>query len=317
MRHTHKVNCPCKNFSVTLSSLTAAEFGILSNSHISSSSPARSSSGYTALHLAAQNNNVESTKLLLEKGNICVDGVLKINGGCGATPLHRASFSGACACMKLLIENGANLFAQDESFGDRMTPLHKAISGGRYKAVQLLLDELESSRELKRALQILDSQGRTALQVCRDILSESDLQEERQSVARWNKTAGGEPDWKTCLSFLEEAYSKVGLDMQPPRKHKISAKNSTPRAEITHSLSNFITNNEPSTNLGDINSFDPSNVKIELPNQLSSQSLSGQKCALCDKACLVLCRSRDKKSLVCRVCFRAKKQNLFDRGRAR
>ena len=132
----HGLFCVCKYITTNLSTFTAAQYGVLSAHHISTNASTRLSSGYTALHYAAQNNNLESTKALLSKDNTRVDGFSKANGGCGATPLHRASFSGACSCMELLVKNGANLYAQDESFGDLMTPLHKAVSGGRYGGVE-------------------------------------------------------------------------------------------------------------------------------------------------------------------------------------
>ena len=81
---------------------------------------------------------------------------------CGASPLHRASFSGAVATMKLLMEHEANLMARDTSFGDDMTPLHKATAGGRHLAVQLLMDGLRRGGLLQAALEAIDSRGRNS-----------------------------------------------------------------------------------------------------------------------------------------------------------
>ena len=161
-------------------------------------------------------------------GNSCSNSTFAGKPGC--TPLHRASFSGAVCTMEILIQwnrhglgmttvaeknhqNGegsinnnfkpkietrenkyCNLLARDRSFGDYMTPLHKAAAGGRYLAVKLLLDKLEvicdsfynahqmeiENRNIKsneklqyktqnanllhRALEMKDFRGRTALE---------------------------------------------------------------------------------------------------------------------------------------------------------
>jgi hypothetical protein len=166
--------CPCKLLPRSLSSFTAAEYGDLhALAKLGRDIATRKDDfGYTPLHLAAQNNHVAATALLLQLG--ChVDGDYHDNSSrndrhgssCGATPLHRAAFSGATTAMKLLLEWGnhgaayensredipvssfrqhvrCDLLAKDTSFGDESTPLHKAAAGGRYLAVHMLLEAL-------------------------------------------------------------------------------------------------------------------------------------------------------------------------------
>lgn len=163
--------CPCKLLPRSFSSYTAAEYGdVHSLSKIQDVATRRDDSGYTPLHYAAQFNQVAATAMLLELG-CSIDG----GGYCGATPLHRASFSGATASMKVLLvwnddipchypeeevnndtgiftartssqlsdRKTCNLLARDSSYGDESTPLHKAAAGGRYLAVHMLLEAMK------------------------------------------------------------------------------------------------------------------------------------------------------------------------------
>ncbi|KAL3925207.1 MAG: hypothetical protein SGILL_000564 [Bacillariaceae sp.] len=195
--------------------------------------------GYTPLHLAAQNNHVAATALLLQLGcnaNGMVDssGDDAMNEGrpscCGATPLHRAAFSGATAAMRVLLEwnsrsdlyiDQCDLFAKDASFGDEATPLHKAAAGGRYLAVHMLLEALqqrdtdsfkmaihmiEDKSLLERALGMQDKNGKTPLEVAEYYLTIQDS--ERNAVARWDIVAGGVADWEKCVQLLTAAAEK-------------------------------------------------------------------------------------------------------------
>ena len=245
---SHPRQCPCKLLPQCLSSFTAAEYGDL---HSLSTKPDVAHKvglgGLTPLHYAAQNDKASATAYLLGIG-ADVDGrprvedmsISMLHGSvdsssgrtemrtkkeawCGATPLHRAAFSGAVSAMQILLEWGGSgtsrrqcdVLAQDTSFGDRMTPLHKAAAGGRPLAVQLLVDTLRSrSREgyegkdlLRRGLTALDSQGRTPLEVAKAI----DPLEEAKSVRRWDSVAGGAPDWTRCIAILENAEQEDGL----------------------------------------------------------------------------------------------------------
>ena len=245
-----KRQCPCKYFPQCLSSFTAAEYGDL---HSLSRKPEvalrRCPGGYTPLHYAAQHGHAAATAMLLGMGSD-VDGRPGSSGSnpsseeevrwCGATPLHRASFSGAVAAIQVLIQfrgsapslqqQECDLFARDKSFGDMMTPLHKAAAGGRPLAIQLLLDTLRSRNTnkdsdatcsnheaferdepkitlLRKGLAATDAQGRTPLEVARSI----ETIQEAKSVKRWNNVAGSLPDWDRCIAILTAAEKEVGL----------------------------------------------------------------------------------------------------------
>ena len=255
---THPRQCPCKLLPQCLSCFTAAEFGDLQSL---SSKPDVAHKvglgGLTPLHYAAQNDKASATAYLLGLG-ADVDGRPRVEdmsistlhqsdgsgssgraemrptkeAWCGATPLHRASFSGAVSAMQILLEWGSSksfsaqtsiitgrrqcdILAQDTSFGDKMTPLHKAAAGGRHLAVQLLVETLRSrSRQghewrdlLRRSLMALDSQGRTPLEVAKAI----DPMEEAKNVKRWDSVAGGTPDWTRCIAILESAEQEAVL----------------------------------------------------------------------------------------------------------
>jgi len=195
----------------------------------------RTNGGITPLHLAAQHGQLGAVTMLLRESGCGVDTGLVESGACspvseggnacGATPLHRAAFSGAVGCMFALITwrrgdvaegrggggSGCvrcNLLASDTSFGDEKTPLHKALGGGRPLAVRLLLDALAHDRHLDEALRIEDASGRTVLDYGRHYSSmgEEETEHERQSVRRWDAVAGGTPaDWRTCCQLLELA----------------------------------------------------------------------------------------------------------------
>jgi ankyrin repeat protein len=201
----HGRSCPCKRVPLYLSSFTAAEHGNLQSllrrndaDHLSTLALRCDSAGNTVLHLAAQHGHVRVVAVLLNSSSADSSADAVNAAACGATPLHRASFSGATATMRLLLERDAcDLLARDTSFGDMATPLHKACSGGRYLAVQLLVETLEHRGLLARAVAVRDSSGMTPIEVARDRQRNADL--ERRSVARWDSVAGGKADWETCI----------------------------------------------------------------------------------------------------------------------
>eukprot|EP00536_Pseudo-nitzschia_multiseries_P008577 jgi/Psemu1/66591/estExt_Genemark1.C_2190050 len=206
--------CPCKLLPRSLSSFTAAEYGdIHSLSKIKDIASRRDDAGYNPLHFAAQFNHVAATAFLLQRG--CpVDG----GGHCGATPLHRASFSGATAAMKVLLE------WNDGKSND--TPHHAvdgdAAAGGRYLAVHMILAALRerdasSGRErseasqtsslLHNGLRARDKFGRTPLDVAQH--GYNNRETERRSVARWDAVAGGLPDWGKCVQLIRNAGNDI------------------------------------------------------------------------------------------------------------
>lgn len=222
---SEKRTCPCKRLPLCLSSFTAAEYGDLHSLTKQGAAIAdrRDVAGYTPLHLAAQNGQVAATSLLLQRG-------CQVDGGneCGATPLHRAAFSGAVAAMRILLDWKdplCNLLAKDTSFGDEMSPLHKAAAGGRYMAVQLVLEALRGrsihsiptldmdltttgqDSLISVALYAKDSVGRTPLEVAKEL---SKIQEEeRESVARWDGVAASIADWDKCVDLLQTAEQEL------------------------------------------------------------------------------------------------------------
>lgn len=65
--------------------------------------------GYTALHRACYEHHVEVASILISHG-------CEIDAAClqGWTPLHSASHWNAFRCVRVLLENGANVNAQTE-----------------------------------------------------------------------------------------------------------------------------------------------------------------------------------------------------------
>lgn len=184
------------------------------------------------MHLAAQHDHPAAVSLILSKGGCRVDTGLRDNDMSvfgGATPLHRASFSGAISAMQILLDWGCNnssalqadILAKDESFGDLKTPLHKAVAGGRPVAVQLLLMHLNKRGLLLSGLAAVDSQGLTPLESAKQFttLNNEELENEKCSVRRWDNIAGGPADWKRCQTLLEDVAAPC--KEQDPTKHKI------------------------------------------------------------------------------------------------
>ena len=105
------------------------------------------------------------------------------------------------------------------SFGDQSTPLHKAVAGGRYLAVHMIVEALKErdqisepkpenssvskSSWLQRGLLAKDRYGRTPIEVAHHFFKVQNT--ERDAVARWDVVAGGIADWEKCMQLLDNA----------------------------------------------------------------------------------------------------------------
>jgi ankyrin repeat protein len=223
-------SCPCKRIPLSWSSFTAAEYGdcdrletLYASKKTSSNASSRienisgmNPGGTTPLHLAAQHGHVSAILFLLQEQ----PSVSSESGQGFATPLHRASFSGAVGTMRVLLDhatkNGRDreeLLARDFSFGDGRSPLHKAAAGGRYLAVLLLLRALKERGLLSMGLQQVDAQGRTPAQVA--CFEEEQVIAGNASVQRWDVVAGGPANWQQCIILLEHAALRVNRPVRP------------------------------------------------------------------------------------------------------
>lgn len=157
-------DCPCKRGSFEGNLWSAAQWGqeervrhLLSAAH--SADPNKvDEEGYTALIFAAQKGHDGVIRALLAAG------ALVSAGGCGATPLHRAAYSGHTTALRLLLAAPSArhiLDARDSSTGDLRTALGKAAWQGHADAVRLLLESGADPR-------IASRNGRTPLQDAED-----------------------------------------------------------------------------------------------------------------------------------------------------
>ncbi|XP_018570865.1 GA-binding protein subunit beta-1 [Anoplophora glabripennis] len=87
--------------------------------------------GTSPLHLAAQNNHLEITEILLRAG-ISKDARTKVD----RTPLHMAAYEGHLQIVDTLVKHGADIDCRD-LLG--MTPLHWAVQNGHFQVVEYLI----------------------------------------------------------------------------------------------------------------------------------------------------------------------------------
>lgn len=230
---TPRKSCPCKMIPWNLSTNTAAEYGDLGallHREAKQEQMTKSSSSPVAfeeqepLHLAAQHGHVAIVAYLLNKGydpnsGIPMDSSVAIhtstattntttnnddnNNNTSTPPLHRACFSGSLGCIQLLLDSGADIALKDYSFGDEMTPLHKAVKGGRYRAVALLINFMKANGSLEHALQYRDKQERTPLDLAMELHTLGT--DEILSLRRWDKIAGGPASFTKCIELLKDA----------------------------------------------------------------------------------------------------------------
>ena len=109
---------------------------------------AHSSSGYTALHSAAESGHVNILISLLNEG---------LDFDCrsrrASTPLHEGVHGGQEVTVRLLIDKGADVNAQDESY---RTPLHVALLDRHASIAQILL-------EVGSDVSVLDQYGKSCI----------------------------------------------------------------------------------------------------------------------------------------------------------
>jgi ankyrin repeat protein len=105
--------------------------------------------GCTPLMLAANYGHTENLRLLIKAG-----GNIKLQPKDGYPALHRAAVEGHPNCISMLIEQGADIDAQDTKFG--CTPLQRAVIKKKIDCVKLLI-------QCKANLSSQDQAGETAL----------------------------------------------------------------------------------------------------------------------------------------------------------
>jgi hypothetical protein len=105
--------------------------------------------GETPLHDAALNGHIEIARLLLQNG-----ADVNANDNFGYTPLHDAASHGHVNILHLLVETGADLEAQD-NYGSRA--LHYAAYNGNLPFIQELISRYHVDINAR------DNDGRTAL----------------------------------------------------------------------------------------------------------------------------------------------------------
>lgn len=154
-------HCTCHNVKSYSSWFTAGEHGDLKRIEELLNHPLRprrvnqlDQSGYTCLSYAAQHGHTQVVSYLLRKG------AEPDKNTSGATPLHRAAYNGHFNVCRLLLEHGAQVNAQDESFRDQRTPLHKAIDQDQLETVKVLF-------QYRADPFIVDSTGHRALDLVR------------------------------------------------------------------------------------------------------------------------------------------------------
>jgi ankyrin repeat protein len=87
--------------------------------------------GFTALHFAVSEEELNNARILLEAG-----ADINAKNAFGETPLHRAIMTENIEVLEFLISNGADINAQKRN---GFTPLHKAVFFQKKEVVKFLL----------------------------------------------------------------------------------------------------------------------------------------------------------------------------------
>ena len=342
-RASSNQTCTCKLLPWSLSSNTAAEFGDLGSLAARIAKTSKNESIQQPLHLAAQHGHIGVTSYLLENGfhpdsgKYC-DPNIDENS---PTPLHRACFSGAIGCMKLLLDKGADLLQKDFSFGDGMTPMHKAVKGGRYFAVAIIIqycqqqNSLSGSSLLDKVLNAVDGSNLTPLALAYEMNAKGE--DEILSLRRWDVVADGPANFQKCIDIIENLnFEYSGKSNRENIDHKAGVyvssspfceckddDDGTCRTQIweqaftnalrqsTESIvgaagknSSRMADDDPMMdNKQSTASIDAKcNVDIKTERESKSKETLGQPCEKCGTPCIALFRSR-KKELLCKKCF--------------
>ncbi|WP_147269152.1 ankyrin repeat domain-containing protein, partial [Wolbachia endosymbiont of Cylisticus convexus] len=94
--------------------------------------------GKKAMHFAAENNDIETLRFLVSKGedvNDCGDDYWR--------PLHYAAKAGSKEAAKFLVENGAGFYSREYKTTDGQAPIHIAAFHGHKNIVEFFVVEKE------------------------------------------------------------------------------------------------------------------------------------------------------------------------------
>jgi ankyrin repeat protein len=134
----------------------------------------------TSLHYAAICGFHVTTKYLINEHSLDINarGVYK-----ESTPLHQASDKGHVEVVRVLLEHGADVTAQNE---DELTPLHRASRSGREEIVRVLLEHGAdpAARDKNRMTPLHWASARGHVEVARILLERSEDAEARDKDGR-------------------------------------------------------------------------------------------------------------------------------------
>ena len=211
--------CPCIKTPYAISIFTAATYGDCSSLskklslYPLNSLPQTDDSGYSPLHFAAQFDRADCLGLLLDRFSGSRPGgvVVADFNESGCTPLHRAAFSGALSCVKMLVEAGADVLKNDASFPGEGNAFHKSVKGGRWLVLGWLFEHVMATggtEALGEVFSSEDEKGRSLVQFTAEQCSQSS--EEQSGSDRFEGIAGGKGDASKCKAVVDK-YLEVCL----------------------------------------------------------------------------------------------------------